>query len=131
MHCLIVEDDLEVSGEQTVLLEEMGHDVTVAASISEARQILRARKFALVLIEYMLPDGTSELLSDHVSASCPNARIIMMTGKPIFLYGEHATLTPCVDWLMRKPFPLGDLKALVDYAVIDANQCPTHQYATI
>lgn len=129
MKCLIVEDDPYLIGVLRDLVDEMGHDATCVTSIKAAMRQLACTKFDLVVMEYTLPDGTSEQLSDHVSMFCPNSRVIMITGKPIFLYGEHSVFAPGVDWLLRKPLPMRDLEALVDYAAVDAHQCPTQMMA--
>ncbi|SPH21804.1 hypothetical protein ASD8599_02553 [Ascidiaceihabitans donghaensis] len=129
MKCLIVEDDPQLCDILRALMEEMGHDAVCVHSIAAAMRKLACAKYELVVMEYQMPDGTTERLSDHVSMFCPNSRVIMITGNPVFIHGEHSVFTPGVDWLLRKPLPTRDLEALVSYAAKDVDHCPTAMMA--
>lgn len=129
MRCLIVEDDACLAEMLTDFLEDHGLVTQSAHSVSEGLGLLRRNKYDLVLLDYNLPDGNSITLSDQASMSCPNCRIIMLTGAEVFPYGEFATYAPGIDWVLRKPVRLPDLGAMVDYALRDAVLCPTVAHA--
>ncbi len=111
------------------MLDEMGHLVVPSSSIASAMHLLATQKFDLVLLDYHLPDGTSLRLSDQVACFCPNSRTILLTGSDVFPHGEHARFAPGVDWVLRKPVAMDDLRALVDYAHADAARHPTQMTA--
>ncbi len=106
-------------------LEDLGLNTRTASCVADGLATLRRAKFDLVLLDYNLPDGNSIALSDQAAMSCPNCRIILLTGAEVFPYGEHATLAPGIDWVLRKPVAIGDLTAMVDYAIRDAAHRPT------
>jgi DNA-binding response OmpR family regulator len=125
MRCLIVEDDPDLRETFRDCLIDHGLQVETACSVADGLARLRRAKYDLLLLDYFLPDGNSILLSDQASMSCPNCRIILLTGSEVFPYGENASLAPGIDWILRKPLALRDLTAMVDYAMRDAARCPT------
>lgn len=126
LHCLVVEDDPILNEVICDMLREMGHNTTAAFTQEEALRLLRFLKFELVVLDYKYSDGTCEKLSDYIACFCPNSRSIMITGVNVFPNGEHKTMVPGIDWVMRKPVLIDDLEALVDYAAKDAATYPTH-----
>lgn len=124
MKCLVVEDDEALGLTLRNSLEGQGHTVHSVTSVAEGFKALRRARFDLLLLDYRLPDGDSLPLSDYAAATCPNLRIILLTGSGIFPRGEVKQIAPGIDWVLRKPVPLGDLAAIVDYAAQDAKRCP-------
>lgn len=129
MRCLIVEDDPYLAEMLCNCLEDQGLLVQTASRISDGLASLRRAKYDLILLDYHLPDGNSIALSDQASISCPNCRIILLTGSEVFPFGEYATFAPGIDWILRKPVSLPDLRAMVDYALRDAALRPTVAHA--
>ena len=58
MNILLVEDHEDTRCVLTRLLDRYGHRVTSAASVAEARGLLSALKFDVLLSDIGLPDGT-------------------------------------------------------------------------
>lgn len=130
MKCLIVEDDCNLQMTLHELVEELGHDVTAAGTLAEGRKALQKSKFDLLILDYQLPDGTSDEFSSIAAVTQPNCRIILLTGSSVFPAGENAHLAPGIDWILRKPASLADLAALIDYAALDAVSHPTSARAS-
>ena len=124
MLCLIVEDDPTLRHVLSEALRRQGHEVREAKTLAEGRAALLEQKFGLLVLDYQLPDGTSLALSEYAAATCPNLRIVLLTGSGVFPHGEMSRRAPWIDWLMRKPLPLSDFEALADHAERDARRCP-------
>lgn len=124
MDCLLVEDDDILSQVFEAGLEGMGHKVDCASTVRDGMRRLRTHKYDLLLLDFHLPDGNSLVLSEYAAATCPNLRTILMTGSGIFPRGEHGLMAPGVDWVMRKPVPIEDLQAMVDYAGFEVQSRP-------
>ncbi|TCS62307.1 response regulator receiver domain-containing protein [Primorskyibacter sedentarius] len=122
MKILIVEDDLVLCDVFSTFLRDAGHDVLEAHDINSAIDRLRGRGFDLVILDYYLPDGVSLPVAEYSCVVCPDARIILLTGSGVFPNGEAAILAPCIDWTLRKPVPLEDLRALVEYAALNQHR---------
>jgi PAS domain S-box-containing protein len=57
MRILVVEDNVDSSATLQALLDRIGHDVSVAGSVNEARALLADRTFDVLLSDMGLPDG--------------------------------------------------------------------------
>jgi len=66
LHVLLVEDNEvdRMAFERLVEREDLPYDYRVAASISEARELLATERFDVALLDYMLGDGTAFDLLD-------------------------------------------------------------------
>ena len=119
MKCLVVEDNLVMREFVTACLVDLGHCVTAFGSAAEALRILKTQKFDLLIVDYKLSDGTSVPIIDYFGATCPNSRVIFLTGSGIFPNGETSIFAPVVDWTLRKPVEPRDPQAIVDYAEVE------------
>ena len=124
MRCLVVEDDVAMGTLLADCLGDLGHDVTNAHSVEDALVCLKNKKYGLLILDYLLPDGTSLEVADYASITCPNVRTILLTGSNVFPNGEGGVMAPGIDWILRKPVPLADIEAVVDYATKDAERNP-------
>ncbi len=76
---LAVEDEARNAALLRAILGPAGYDLTIAASIAEARAAVGAKKPALVLLDRHLPDGDGLSLARELRASSTTA------GVPILL----------------------------------------------
>lgn len=65
---LIVEDEIIIAIHIESTLAELGHEVVAAVSLAEAEEILEAADVDLAILDYHLPDGTSEPLVSRLHA---------------------------------------------------------------
>ncbi len=70
-HILLVEDDQEVLAGNARRLEAEGYRVSAAATIAQARKIVRAEAPDLVVLDIMLPDGSGLELCGELRAAAP------------------------------------------------------------
>lgn len=75
---LVVEDHEATRVALKRLLENRGHQVTLAASIAEAKRVLEDRTFDLLLSDLGLPDGSGHQLIEMVRGR--NTRCIALSG---------------------------------------------------
>lgn len=91
MRILVVDDDsstAELIAECLTL--ESGATVEIARSGSEALRACRAFRPETVLLDVELPDISGLELAGQISALCPDARIVVLSG----LVSEHGTKNP-------------------------------------
>ncbi len=111
---LVVDDDPDFAEGLEVLLGLEGHDVRVAHSGEEAREIFRDQDFDLTLMDVRLPgmNGVESFL--ELQKIRPEAKFVMMTA-----YSVEALLSRAIEagalGVLRKPFDADELlKALCD-----------------
>lgn len=79
---LHVEDDLDIASLIKTLLEDVG-DVHLALNKAEAISELSKRKYDLILLDMMLPDGTGEEIVDIVNKHVLSVPIIFFSAQEI------------------------------------------------
>ena len=89
---LLADDDESTTITLSVLLEDAGYDVDIAASCAAARALLaREVRYANVLLDYHLGDGLGTDLIPEARKRLPGARIILMSGSG----GAHRAADGC------------------------------------
>ena len=70
---LLVEDDRNLSFITKRLLESRGYEVTAALTLEAARESLQKKRFDLILLDMMLPDGEGTQLCGEIreTSVCP------------------------------------------------------------
>jgi CheY-like chemotaxis protein len=81
---LLVEDNPDIREGLSLLLESEGFDVVEAGSAEDGLAHLKARRFQLVVTDYMLPGETGTWMVEQASrAGClGEARVLMITAHP-------------------------------------------------
>lgn len=110
---LVIEDDLFVLRYTAATIAALGYqNVRTASSAADARVLLFAHRFELVICDICLPDGDGRQLLREVFALNPNARAILISA---FLY--QAMMIPTDLYgkveLLEKPFTPEDLHHLI------------------
>jgi nitrogen-specific signal transduction histidine kinase/CheY-like chemotaxis protein len=110
---LVVDDDTAVRQVTVEMLRELGCDVVQAQSGLEALDVLAAGELPnLILLDYAMPGMNGLILARRIRDRGLTMPIAMITG-----YAELAEATEGVsplDGLMRKPFSINDLQALLN-----------------
>jgi DNA-binding NtrC family response regulator len=108
-HLLVVEDEAVLRTELRRLFTRTGHDVTEAASLSDAeRHDLRA--FDLIIADLRLPDG----LGTELIAKAPGVPVLVMTSYATIRSAVEAVQLGAVDYI-AKPLDHDELVMLVDH----------------
>ncbi len=110
---LVVEDDQHIRELLTMVLEDSGYQVLIAADGRAALDVMEGngRKIDLLLTDIVMPEIGGPELADRLLASNPGLRVVFMSG-----YSEEMISSRLVTQdrvLLEKPFSLPDLLAQV------------------
>ncbi len=113
---LVVEDDDTIRETVAEVLEKQGHEVSQAATGTEALAQARSRDFDLVLLDLRLPDMDGLDVMRVMRELDDQALVVIMTAFPEVRTAVSALKAGAYDYL-NKPFDLDDLKSLVGRAL--------------
>ena len=113
LRVLVVDDDRTVREGCVSVLQLDGHQVTATARGDEALELLRRRRYDLVLVELALaPVGGLELVRTAVAAH-PGVLVVAMSGDSSVVGSIEALRTGAWDYL-PKPFSASQLQVLAN-----------------
>lgn len=81
MRILVVDDEAELLAEVCSFLSRRGHEPTCAGGVREAVAILNRERFAAVLTDMRMPDGSGIDVLRVANAIDPSMLKIVMTGQ--------------------------------------------------
>lgn len=96
---LLVEDDKldQMAFERLVQQEELPYDYRIAASVSDARQMLKSHEFDIVISDYSLGDGTAL----DILAMVKNIPVVFVTGAGDEEVAVNAYKSGAYDYLIK------------------------------
>jgi DNA-binding NtrC family response regulator len=119
---LVVDNDSDLCEVVSTALEFYGHQVVVANSILEARDVLSSEQFDVALLDILLDDGYGYRLIEDCKRCFPAVEPIVMSGyqSPFYVDSDG----PAIDYLsvarnvgaeliLRKPFEFDALNKMV------------------
>ena len=108
---LLIEDEPAIRETLSDVLSSEGHSVAAAAAGDEGISLFRRGGFDLVLTDAQMPGPTGWEVARAIKATRGEVPVVVLTG------GEQTDGSPAddsgADEVLRKPFDLGDLLALV------------------
>ena len=109
---LVVDDEPAMRAAMGNFLSSLGHGVTVAAGGREARALLAANEYDVVLLDLRMPDLGGDMLYRELLASDPlhAGRVVFVTGDTQSTHAQHF-LAEAGRPSVSKPFQLDDLAA--------------------
>jgi len=113
---LVLDDEADLRELLEITLLKMGLDVDSAGTLAEARALLAAQEYALVLTDMRLPDGLGLELVREVSANHKNTPIAVITA---FGSADNAVIAlkaGAFDYI-SKPVALEQLRQMVQSAL--------------
>ena len=113
---LIVDDDRSLRESCSNLLQLDGYQVSVAGRGHEALELLRHRRFDIVLLDLYMSDVSGYELLKVAMETSPETLIIMMTGNPSVASSVEALRLGAWDYL-PKPFSATHFQILIGRAV--------------
>ena len=115
LRILVVDDDRTLREGCVSVLQMDGHVVTATGRGEEAVDLVRRRKFDLVLVDlYMTPISGMEVLKSAVEAH-KGVIVVVMTGNPSVASSIEALRAGAWDYL-PKPFSASHLQVLIGRA---------------
>ena len=113
---LLIDDHQATRETIAEVLEDAGHNVTLAENTSKAINILDEKNFDLVLTDLMLPDGNGLQILEHAHKLYPSTPVVMITGHGSIENAVEATRLGAYDYL-TKPVDLNKLRVIVKNAL--------------
>jgi DNA-binding response OmpR family regulator len=117
---LLVEDDRSFRETLGGLLSLDNHTVTEANNGAEAWGLFAPDRFDVVVTDFMLPFLKGTELAAQIKRLAPAQPILMVTG-----FGMRPGRHTNVDWVLRKPFLLGELRVALIKVMRSRN---SHQF---
>lgn len=111
---LIVDDDLTVSELNQSVFMGREWSVTTAYDGLGALSALNTDKPDLVLLDLMLPDVPGEKVIESIRSLKLKTKVIVVTGRHV-TKRDFEPYAGIVVWVLQKPFPMVDLRALIDW----------------
>lgn len=102
---LVVEDDADTRANLCDVLELDNHHVSVAATASEAREMVSANEMAIMILDRKLPDGIAEDLLPEFRELVPSMDIIVVTGYADLESAIEALKNGAADFLLKPISP--------------------------
>jgi two-component system cell cycle response regulator len=112
-----VDDDPQLLNTLAECLDGQGYAVTAATDGHQAMAVLKDQKFALALLDLMLPGATGLELLSHIKASNPDTEVILITGHGGLDSAVKALRLGAYDYLVKSDLRLAELQALVARAL--------------
>jgi len=112
---LVVEDDPIARNIMLQMLTKRGFRVFEADSADEALAVCEAmtnHALDLVIADHALPDTTGRQLAERILKSCPNVKVLHLSGWPYSRMEQENALLPGSSFL-QKPFTGGQLLEVV------------------
>jgi CheY-like chemotaxis protein len=109
---LIVEDDPISQRVTQLAIEGMGYNVDIASTGEEAIKLYKSTNYALIFMDFGLPDMTGEQVTQKIRQLEKDARrvpIIALTAH-VFHSDKQRCLTAGMDGFLGKPLDLAELK---------------------
>ena len=113
---LVVDDEADIRELLELTLLRMGLAVESAASLAEAKALLKAQRFDLCLTDMRLPDGAGLDLVRHIGEHCADLPVAVITAFGSAENAVAALKAGAFDYL-SKPVSLEDLRTLVRSAL--------------
>jgi two-component system response regulator PilR (NtrC family) len=115
-HVLVVDDEPDIRELLELTLAKMGLAVQSAATIAEAKALLKDTRFALCLTDMRLPDGEGLELVRHIAALAGDLPVAVITAHGSAENAVAALKAGAFDYV-SKPVGLAQLRALVRSAL--------------
>ena len=113
MRILIVEDEITLNKTLAEGLKEFGYQSDISESLKDAQYYLDIRNYDLILVDWMLPDGSGLELVTQVKQDNPKTVIIVLSARDD-KDSEIEALRAGADDYIRKPFDFDVLVARIE-----------------
>lgn len=113
---LVVDDEADIRELLDLTLANMGIEADCAATLEEARQLLKSRRYRLCLTDMRLPDGEGLELVRQIGESFSHLPVAVITAHGSMENAVSALKAGAFDYL-TKPVALDQLRALVKGAM--------------
>jgi DNA-binding response OmpR family regulator len=115
MRIAIVEDNRDGAESLAAVIEDLGHEATIADSAAAAETLLSSWEADLAFIDLLLPDLDGAELARRLRERCPGTVLVAVTGLGTPEARERAMSAGFVHFLL-KPYAISALEAVLKAA---------------
>jgi CheY-like chemotaxis protein len=117
---LLIDDMAGVRRAVVAMLSRAGHKVTATGNGAEGVEMLRSRRFDVVVTDMLMPGTDGADVLSHIGAMPNRPRVIAISGGGAGLSAEGALRLARLkaDAFLEKPFDSADLLAAVDKLLV-------------
>ena len=117
---LLIDDMAGVRRAVVSMLTRAGHTVTAAETGNQGLELLRARRFDLVITDMLMPEGDGADVLGYLNSQPNRPRVIAISGGGAGLSAESALRLARIkaDAFLEKPFDAEHLLAAVDNLLV-------------
>lgn len=119
---LCVDDHRDTCEMLQMLLSEEDYDVTLAATVQEARDLASSREFDLYVLDKRLPDGTGVDLCTLLNELTPGVPCIFYSGDAYEIHRQEAMAAGASAYI-----PKPNIDGLIDavHQLLSERECAT------
>ncbi|MDO4997919.1 MAG: sigma-54 dependent transcriptional regulator [Neisseria sp.] len=121
---LVVDDEADIRDLMEMTLMKMGLQVETAVGVSDAKARLANKKYALVLTDMRMPDGSGLEVVQYLNALNNDTPIAVITAYGNAEQAQQALSSGAFDYL-QKPITLAQLRTLIKSALHISEQAKT------
>jgi len=129
MHALVIDDDAQVRGFVSNVLETEGWQVNQAESAEVAFEMLREQDWSTVFCDVMLGGADGFSVLKRFKDELPKTKVVLMTGHGSAAGALDATAFGAYDYLL-KPFTLEALQGLSGALTQELATTPHHRHVS-
>jgi two-component system OmpR family response regulator len=113
MRILIIEDEMTLNKTLAEGLNEFSYQADVAESLKDGEYFISIRNYDLILLDWMLPDGSGLDIIPQVKNNSPRTAIVILSARDD-KESEIEALRAGADDYIRKPFDFDVLVARIE-----------------
>jgi DNA-binding response OmpR family regulator len=115
-HILVVDDEAQIRELLSIYLRKQGYDVLTASSSAETLSCLSGNPVDLIVLDIGLAQEDGLRLLEHLKASHPEIRVIMLTGMGFVEDLLQEAHDKGADGYVSKVLPLDELLIAIERA---------------
>jgi CheY-like chemotaxis protein len=117
LRVMIVDDEPIVGKRLTPALEKHGFEVEAFLDPAKALARLQEEEFDIVVTDFRMEELDGIQVLTHIMESCPNTRVILITGYATVEVAREALVKGAFDFI-AKPFKPKELRAVINKAAL-------------
>ncbi|WP_299228391.1 sigma-54 dependent transcriptional regulator [Sulfurihydrogenibium sp.] len=113
LNILVVDDEKNIQSLIKDILSDEGHSLSVAGSLTSAKDLIKKEVFDLIFLDVWLPDGDGISLISFIKEHQPNSFIVMISGHANIPIAVQAIKEGAFDFL-EKPLSTDTIFAVIE-----------------
>lgn len=112
---LVVDDEENILQIVNEMLSSQNYEIYLAPSVTEASRLIKDKEMSIILTDLLLPDGSGVDVMQYAQKNQPDAKVLLMTGKPTIQNAISVLKKGAFDYLV-KPFDMQTLLSTIKRA---------------